>query len=105
MSEPYRLPQVEEQIVLDELQVQVVGPEDHPRFQSLLRRHHYLQGIKPVGERLYLLCGDVARPRLQTDQGHLGRFPRRIGPGTPPARVRPGQLQRILRFGGFMSQP
>jgi hypothetical protein len=56
MSKPIRLPQVEEQIVLDELQVQVVGPEDYPRFQSLLRRHHYLQGIKPVGERLYYVA-------------------------------------------------
>ena len=53
MSKPYRLPQVEEQIVLEELQVQTVGQEDIPRFQSLLRRHHYLKGIKPVGERLY----------------------------------------------------
>jgi hypothetical protein len=56
MSKPYRLPQVEEQIVLDELQVQVVGPEDYPRFQSLLRRHHDLQGIRPVGERLYYVA-------------------------------------------------
>jgi hypothetical protein len=56
MSKPYRLPQVEEQAVLDEIKVRVVGPEDHPRFQSLLRRHHYLQGIKPVGERLYYVA-------------------------------------------------
>jgi hypothetical protein len=56
MSKPYRLPQVEEQIVLDELEIQVVGPEGLPRFQSLLRRHHYLQGIKPVGERLYYVA-------------------------------------------------
>jgi hypothetical protein len=56
MSKPYRLPQVEEQTVLDELEIQVVGPEDYPRFQSLLRRHHYLQGIKPVGERLYYVA-------------------------------------------------
>lgn len=56
MSKPYRLPHVEEQAVLDELQVRVAGPEDHPRFQSLLRRHHYLQGIKPVGERLYYVA-------------------------------------------------
>jgi hypothetical protein len=56
MSKPYRLPQVEEQTVLDEVQVRVVGPEDHPRFQSLLRRHHYLEGIKPVGERLYYVA-------------------------------------------------
>src|ERR1035441_5010050 len=61
MSKPYRLPQVEEQTVLDELEIQEVGPEDYPRFQSLLRRHHYLQGIKPVGGAA-LLCGAVARP-------------------------------------------
>ena len=27
-----------------------------PRFQSLLRRHHYLGGLKPVGERLYYVA-------------------------------------------------
>ena len=56
MSKPYRLPQVEEQTVLDELEIRLVSPEDYPRFQSLLRRHHYLQGIKPVGERLYYVA-------------------------------------------------
>ena len=56
MSKPYRLPQVEEQIVLDELEVQLVGQQELARFQSLLRRHHYLQGIKPVGERLYYVA-------------------------------------------------
>ena len=56
MSKPYRLPQVEEQTVLDEVEVRVVGPEDYPRFQSLLRRHHYLQGIQPVGQRLYYVA-------------------------------------------------
>ena len=56
MLKPYRLPQIEEQIVLEQLQVELIGPEDHPRFQSLLRRHHYLQGVKPVGERLYYVA-------------------------------------------------
>jgi len=54
MSKPYRLPQVEEQIVLDELE-SGWRPEDHPRLQSLLRRHHYLQGIKRW-ERLYYVA-------------------------------------------------
>jgi hypothetical protein len=53
MSKPIRLPQAEEQVVLEELQIELVSAEDLPRFQSLLRRHHYLGGIKPVGERLY----------------------------------------------------
>jgi hypothetical protein len=51
--EAYHLPQVEEQTVLDELHVWVVVPENYPCFQSLLRRHHYLQRLKPLGERLY----------------------------------------------------
>ena len=53
MSKSYRLPDGDEQVVLDELEVRVVHAEDLPRFQSLLRCHHYLGGIKPVGERLY----------------------------------------------------
>ncbi len=53
MSKPYRLPNVSEQVVLDELEVYEISGEDLPRFQSLLRRHHYLGGIKPVGERIY----------------------------------------------------
>ncbi len=56
MSKLYRMPRADEQIVLEELQMQLVSQEDHPRFQSLLRRHHYLQGIKPAGERLYYVA-------------------------------------------------
>jgi hypothetical protein len=47
------MPQAEEQVVLEELELQLVDLENLPRFQSLLRRHHYLGAIKPVGERLY----------------------------------------------------
>ena len=37
--------------------MELVHPEALPvRFQSLLRRHHYLGGIKPVGERLYYVA-------------------------------------------------
>jgi hypothetical protein len=50
------MPQADEQVVLEELQVRLVSAEDLPRFQSLLRRHHYLGGIKPVGERLYYVA-------------------------------------------------
>ena len=56
MSKPTRLPQAEEQVVLEELQVELVNVEKLPRFQSLLRRHHYLGGIKPVGQRLYYVA-------------------------------------------------
>jgi hypothetical protein len=53
MSKPIRLPQADEQVVLDQLQIELVEGKDLPRFQSLLRRHHYIGGIKPAGERLY----------------------------------------------------
>lgn len=47
------MPEADEPIVLEEVQIELVTVENYPRFQSLLRRHHYLKGIKPVGERLY----------------------------------------------------
>ena len=56
MSKAICLPQAEEQVVLEELQIELVPAEELPRFQSLLRRHHYLGGIKPVGERLYYVA-------------------------------------------------
>lgn len=56
MSKPIRLPQADEQVVLQELQIHLVDPPSLARFQSLLRRHHYLGGIKPVGERLYYVA-------------------------------------------------
>jgi len=56
MSKPIRMPQADEQVVLEELEIELVGPENLPRFQSLLRRHHYLGAIKPVGERLYYVA-------------------------------------------------
>ena len=39
MSKPYRLPQEGEQIVLDELQVQLVSPKDHPRISPSELEH------------------------------------------------------------------
>lgn len=56
MSKCFRMPQADEQVVLEELQIQLVSLEGLPRFQSLLRRHHYLGAIKPVGERLYYVA-------------------------------------------------
>ena len=56
MLKSIRMPQADEQEVLEELRVDLIGLEDLPRLQSLLRRHHYLGGIKPVGERLYYVA-------------------------------------------------
>lgn len=54
----YRLPAPDEQRLLNELQARLVEAEDLPRFHSLLRRHHYLGSLKPVGERLYYVVTD-----------------------------------------------
>lgn len=54
----YRLPAPDEQILLDQLQARLVKPGELSRFHSLLRRHHYLGSLKPVGERLYYAVTD-----------------------------------------------
>lgn len=102
MSKPYRLPQVEEQIVLEELQVQRVGQEDIPRFQSLLRRHHYLKGIKPVGERLYYVAiwrGQwVALMLFCAAARHLRHRDKWIGWTEPQRRKRLSLVTNNARF-------
>jgi hypothetical protein len=59
MAKPKRLPDCNEQKVLREVHVEVALPTEIPRIQSLLRRHHYLGGIRAVGERLYYIARDI----------------------------------------------
>jgi hypothetical protein len=58
MSKPKRLPDCLQQNLLSQVQVDVALPAEIPRLQSLLRRHHYLGGIRPVGQRLYYIARD-----------------------------------------------
>ncbi|HEX9596300.1 MAG TPA: ISAs1 family transposase [Anaerolineales bacterium] len=51
-------PTAEQQLLLDEVQVRLGEPQDLPRIQSLLRRHHYLGMLRPVGERLFYVAVD-----------------------------------------------
>jgi Domain of unknown function (DUF4338)/DDE_Tnp_1-associated len=51
-------PDLEQQQLLDEVQVQLAEPRDLPRLQSLLRRHHYLGMLRPVGEQLFYVAVD-----------------------------------------------
>ena len=54
MSKPIRMPQADEQIVLEELQVELVHPVGSAAFSVVApAAYHYLGGTKPVGERLY----------------------------------------------------
>ena len=59
MAKPKRLPDCTQQSLLDEVRVELGKPEEIPRVQSLFRRHHYLGGLRPVGERLYYIAKDA----------------------------------------------
>jgi len=58
MSKSLRLPDSTQQDLLNQVHVELGTPAEIPRIQSLLRRHHYLGGIRPVGERLYYVAKD-----------------------------------------------
>src|SRR5882672_8158484 len=60
MAKPKRLPDSAQQNILNEVQVELAETADIPRLQSLLRRHHYLGGIRPVGQRLYYIAQDAS---------------------------------------------
>lgn len=53
-------PTILEQGVLDEVKVILLPePKDRRRFQELLKAHHYLGGLKAVGEQLYYVAVDA----------------------------------------------
>src|SRR5438876_3456762 len=63
MAKPTRLPDWDQQELLNGLRVQVAAPEQLPRIEQLLDKHHYLKSLRPVGERLYYIV-TVRRSRL-----------------------------------------
>lgn len=58
MSEHFRKPRPEEQAVLERLQVRLLESAQLKRCHEQLEEHHYLGGVKPVGERLYYVVTD-----------------------------------------------
>ena len=58
MSQTNISPSAEQQQLLDEVQILLAVPQQLPRVQSLLRRHHYLGSLRPVGERLVYIAVD-----------------------------------------------
>ena len=58
MSKTKICPEPEQQRLLDEVRVRLANPQELPRVQSLLRRHHYLGVLRPVGERLIYIAVD-----------------------------------------------
>ena len=53
MSKTLRLPNCDEQALLDQVQVRLVERAELERFKQLLDEHHYLGGLKAVGQRLH----------------------------------------------------
>ena len=53
-------PEAVQLVVLEQVQVVLVAdPEERRLFQRLLRKHHYLGGLKAVGEQLYYAAVDA----------------------------------------------
>ena len=60
MKKSKRLPDQTQQQLLDEVRVELATPAQIPRISQLLRQHHYLGSLRPVGQRLYYLARDTA---------------------------------------------
>ena len=58
MAKEQICPSPAQQQLLDEIEVRLADPLELPRVQSLLRRHHYLGQLHPVGERLFYVAVD-----------------------------------------------
>jgi hypothetical protein len=56
MPKPLRLPEASEQKVLDELIVELIKPQDKPRWEQLVVEHHYLKSAVLVGEQLHYVA-------------------------------------------------
>ena len=50
---------VAQQQLLDGIQIRLLAQDELPRAQQLLDEHHYLGGLKPVGERLHYAVTDA----------------------------------------------
>ena len=59
MSKTLRLPDCDQQALLDQIQVRLVERTELERFKQLLDEHHYLGSLKAVGERLYYVATDA----------------------------------------------
>ena len=58
MRPPPILPDSDQQELLDSINVRLLEGEELPRCQQLLDEHHYLGGLRPVGERLHYVVTD-----------------------------------------------
>ncbi len=59
MPKPHRLPDSDEQAILDQLRVELIAPEQKKRWNQLVCRHHYLKSADLVGEQLRYVVTDA----------------------------------------------
>ena len=59
MPKPQRLPTIDEQTVLEELQVRLILPGERIRWNKLVSKHHYLKNALLVGEQLRYVVIDA----------------------------------------------
>ena len=59
MSKTLRLPDCDQQALLDQVQVRLAERTELERFKELLDQHHYLGNVKAVGERLHYVATDA----------------------------------------------
>ena len=59
MSKTLRLPNCDEQALLDQVQVRRVERTELESFKQLLDEHHYLGSLKEVGQRLHYVATDA----------------------------------------------
>jgi hypothetical protein len=59
MRPPPILPSSDQQQLLDSIIVRLLEAEELPRCHQLLDEHHYLSGLRPVGERLHYVVADA----------------------------------------------
>jgi len=60
MKKTRRMPDQAQQKLLAEVRVELATPAQIPQINKLLRQHHYLGSLRPVGQRLYYLARDTA---------------------------------------------
>ncbi len=58
MTQAISLPTLEQQALLEEVKVRFLERREHSRCQQLLEEHHYLKGIRAVGEQMHYVAED-----------------------------------------------
>jgi hypothetical protein len=60
MAKSIRLPDASQQQILQEVRVEPAQAGEIPRLNQLLKQHHYLGRLRPVGERLHYIARNAA---------------------------------------------